>query len=81
MASNRKPAAARSVATHELAADGEYAGENPAQLAAVVERALQERGSGEERRQLHTITFFEGELRLIARALRQVSIQVVKFTK
>jgi len=44
---------------------------DPARIADEIERALREYGIGDDRRLFRAINFFEGELRLIVRALRQ----------
>jgi len=49
-----------------------YAGDDPARLASEIESALAQEGRGIERRTFRALTFFEGELRLILRALRQL---------
>jgi hypothetical protein len=49
-----------------------YSGDDPSQLAAEIELALDRFGLGRDRRMMAagTLSFFEGELRLIVRALR-----------
>ena len=52
--------------------DENYTGDDPLRLAIEIERALKEFGIGLDRRMFNAtaIQFYEGELRLIAKALR-----------
>jgi hypothetical protein len=58
--------------TNDKAPEVPYNGDNPSALADEIELALTKYGRGPDRRLLdgEVISFFEGELRLIARALR-----------
>jgi hypothetical protein len=47
-----------------------YSGDDPGRLATEIEAALRAYGRGGDRRMLNVIEFFEGELKLIAAALR-----------
>lgn len=47
-----------------------YAGDDPARLAASIEQALAYHGRGDPLRLVEGISFYEGELRAIAAALR-----------
>jgi hypothetical protein len=48
----------------------EYSGEDPLRLATEIENALRRYARGDDHRMLSVIEFFEGELVLIAKALR-----------
>jgi hypothetical protein len=52
-----------------------YSGDDPARLASEIEMALRAYGRNGERRLLTAIDFFEGELALIARALRSYAAE------
>ena len=52
--------------------DPPYSGDDAGKLAQEIEVALAQLGLGDPRRLFQHQTFFEGELRLIARALRQM---------